>query len=260
MARDQHGEEQQHPERAPCLQVERLEAAEPDGAHHQQRRNDHEQQRRQRRAELCQALGVREDRGRENARRRRARHTHEIALVRRRGLNVESRQPQRRCGHEQEGRRPSEATERAEAPRERQHGGRHPERDDVGHRVELHAELAGSPRHPRDAPVEHVEHDSDADERRGHLELTAHRVDDARVAAEHVAHREEAGQDGDAATRMTRRRVVGRRPGHGKPERTRRSDGLHQAPLLSPPRRAMRVTPLSTRSPTCTAIVASGGR
>ena len=66
-------------------------------------------------------------------------------------------------------------------------------------RVELDAELAGGAGQPRDAAVEHVEHDREADERRRGLVLAAHRVDDAGVAAEHVAHREQAGQQVDAA-------------------------------------------------------------
>ena len=57
------------------------------------------------------------------------------------------------------------------------------------------AELAGAARHPRDAAVEHVEHDRDADERRGLVVLATHRVDHAGVAAEHVAQREEARQE-----------------------------------------------------------------
>ena len=53
---------------------------------------------------------------------------------------------------------------------------------------------------PRDSPVEHVEHDREADERRRRRELAAHGVDDAGVAAEHVRHREHA------RTRYTPRR------------------------------------------------------
>ena len=64
----------------------------------------------------------------------------------------------------------------------------------------------------RDAAVEHVEHDREADERRRGLELAAHRVDDARVAAEHVAHREQAGQQVDAAARTRCARPVRRSP------------------------------------------------
>ena len=53
--------------------------------------------------------------------------------------------------------------------------------------------------HPRDAPVEHVEHHREADERRGDMELAAHRVDDAGIAAEHVGDGEHARQQIDAA-------------------------------------------------------------
>ena len=92
-----------------------------------------------------------------------------------------------------------EPAERRQAPRKRENRRRHAERDDVGQRIELHAELAGRAGHPRDAAVEHVEHDREADERRRGLELAAHRVDDAGVAAEHVAQREQAGQQRHAA-------------------------------------------------------------
>ena len=96
-----------------------------------------------------------------------------------------------------------------ESPRERQDRRRDPERDDVGERVELQAELAFRAGQPRDAAVEHVEHEGEADEGRRGLELAAHRVDDAGVAAEHVAHREQAGQQVDAAAEPSSGLVCG---------------------------------------------------
>ena len=66
---------------------------------------------------------------------------------------------------------------------------------------------------PRDASVEHVEHDREADERRRGLVLAAHRVDDAGVAAEHVAEREQARQQVDAAAEP--RAAADRRRGGG---------------------------------------------
>ena len=83
---------------------------------------------------------------------------------------------------------------------------------------------------PRDAAVEHVEHDREADERRGGLELAAHRVDDARVAAEHVAHREQAGQQVDAAAERAGAagRVARRR---NRSRRVRDSDGRLRSAL-----------------------------
>src|SRR5262249_2221495 len=53
---------------------------------------------------------------------------------------------------------------------------------------------AGGPGQSRDSTIEHVGDDGDADEERGRFEVAAHRIDDAGVAAEHVAHREQAGQ------------------------------------------------------------------
>ena len=46
---------------------------------------------------------------------------------------------------------------------------RQTERDDVGERIELDAERARRVGHPRDAAVEHVEDERDADERRRQL-------------------------------------------------------------------------------------------
>ena len=50
------------------------------------------------------------------------------------------------------------------------------------------------PGHPRDAAVERVEHHRDADKRRRNRVFAAHRVDDARIAAEQIAQRHQAGQ------------------------------------------------------------------
>jgi hypothetical protein len=102
-----------------------------------------------------------------------------------------------------ESRGPANPPELREPPRKRQHRRREAERDDVGERVELQAEGAGGVGHPRDPPVEHVEDERDADERRGGDEIAAHREHDAGVAAEHVADREQAGQQVDAATEMS---------------------------------------------------------
>ena len=87
-----------------------------------------------------------------------------------------------------------EAAEREQSPLKREHRGRHAERDQIGERIELHAEVAGRAGHARDAAVEHVEHHGHADERRRGGELAAHRVDDAGPAAEEVGEREQAGQ------------------------------------------------------------------
>ena len=134
-------------------------------------------------------------------RRRRARQADEIALVLRAGLDVEASQPHGRSRHEEKSRRPSDLTERLQSPLERQDRGRDTERDHVGQRVELHAERARRAGHPRDPAVEHVEHEGETDEQRRRGQLPAHRVDDARVAAEHVRHREHARQQVDAAAK-----------------------------------------------------------
>ena len=157
----------------------------------------------QRRARYASGLrlqtgGIVEDRRGDNRRRGGTRQADEIALV---GvlLDVEARQAQRRGRHEQKPDGPSQAAERRQSPRVGEHRRRHAERDDVGQRVELHAELARRAGHARDAAVEHVEHHRDADERRGGLQLAAHRVDDARPATEQIGEREQARQQRDAA-------------------------------------------------------------
>ncbi len=101
---------------------------------------------------------------------------------------------------------------------------------------------------PRDAAVEHVEHDREADERRGRLVLAAHRVDDARVAAEHVAHREQAGQQVDAAAEAPAR-AVGRAAQKPQASVLPRS-GFSMDPNARQCSTAMTVSPPRTMSPT----------
>ena len=203
MRRDGHqtrGDQEQHRVRAPHLQVERLEAAEADRAHHQQRRRQHHRQCGERRTVVGQAVREQVDRRREHASCGRTRHPDEVALVSAAGtLHVEACQAQHRSAHEEESGEHTQPSERREPPGVGQDRRRDTERDRVGQRVELHAEFTRGAREPRDAAVEHVEHDRDADVRRSALEVAAQRVDDARVAAEHVAHGEETGQQGDAA-------------------------------------------------------------
>ena len=64
-----------------------------------------------------------------------------------------------------------ETAERRQPPREREDRRGDAERDDVGERVELHAEVARRAGQPRDPAVEHVEDDREADERRRRLVL-----------------------------------------------------------------------------------------
>ena len=68
----------------------------------------------------------------------------------------------------------------------------------------------------RDPAVEHVEDDGEADERRRGRVLAAHGVDHARVAAEHVAHRQQAGQQVDAAAQSVAA-GIGRSPQKPQP-------------------------------------------
>ena len=144
--------------------------------------------------------------------------------------------------------RPSEASPHAEGQDRR----RDAEGNDVGQRVELDAEFAGGARQPRDAAVEHVEHDRKADERRGRFELAAHRVDDARVAAEHVAHRDQAGQQVHAAPDALARSIL------GAAEEADASLGLCQHGYLECST-AMTVSPPRTLSPTFTVMAAFAG-
>ena len=78
------GDDQRHDHqvavRAARAEIERLEAAIADGADHQERRHQHHRQR-QHRPPVLQAVGIREDRRGGHARRSRARHPDEVALV-----------------------------------------------------------------------------------------------------------------------------------------------------------------------------------
>ena len=139
-----------------------------------------------------------EHRRRDEAGGGRTRQADEVALVGVR-LDVEAREAQRRRRQVHEADGPAHAAERKQSPLEREHRGRHAERDQIGERIELHAEIARRAGHARDAAVEHVEHHGDADERRRRRELAAHRVDDAGPAAEQVGEREQAGQQRHAA-------------------------------------------------------------
>ena len=191
----------------------RLEAAEPDRADHQRGRDEHHRQRRQRRPIVGQTVRDRRRPSRPesppppgSACRRSTACRRPCALwMLKRASRIAAAVTNRNPAAQP--RRPSGW----QSPRERQNRRRDAERDHVGQRVELDAEVARRAGQPRDAAVEHVEHDGEADERRGRLELAAHRVDDARVAAEHVAQREQAGQQVDTAPEPPPR-PVGRAP------------------------------------------------
>ena len=187
--------------------------------------------------------------------RRRAWHADEVPLVAAHGaLNIESRQTHGCGGEEHETGRPPEPAERRQPPRERQDGRRNSERDDIGQRIELDAESARGAGEAGDAAVEHVEHDRKTDERCGRLVLPLHRVDNAGVAAEHVAQGEQAGQQVHAAAQAPSRRI--RRPSQ-EPETSFFSlqhDCCRQCNT------AITVSPPRTVSPTFTAIVALTGR
>ena len=81
-----------------------------------------------------------------------------------------------------------------QAPLKRQDGRGDAKRNHVCERVEFDAELARAAGHARDTSVQHVDDDRESDQWRGLLELAAHGVDDARVAAEHIREREHARQ------------------------------------------------------------------
>src|SRR5690606_31893345 len=104
---------------------------------------------------------------------------------------------------------------------------------------------ARGPGQPRDAAIEHVEDDGDADERRGGGVFAACREDDARVAAEQVGEREKARQQVHASPEAPRLRVA---PPEDLQHRHRRQ--LQRAITLSPPR---------TRSPVRTSRRQSRG-
>ena len=150
------------------LQVEILEAAEPDRADHEHGRHEHDGERGQGLPVIVQAGRKRVRRGRGNRGSRRTRHAHEVSFVGRRArLDVEARESNRGPRDVEKAGRPAEPSERRQAPREHQNGRGHAEGNDVGQRIELDAERAGGAGQPRDAPVQHVENDREAHKRRG---------------------------------------------------------------------------------------------
>ena len=237
---DEHGEARTTACTTAPAEIDRLEAAEPDRADHQRRRARARPPSRRRLREPVQRIRPREDRRGDDAGRRRASACRRSSACRRCAddwmLNRASRMAAAR--EVDEARRPADAAELRQSPGERQDGGRHAERDHVGERVELDAERARRVGQPRDAPVEHVEDERDADERRGGREVAAHRVHDAGVAAEHVADGEEARQQVDAApvaARSLRRQPASNSVGHHDgPAAEPRDDGLAAAHLVSP--------------------------
>ena len=95
--------------------------------------------------------------------------------------------------------------QQAESPHPGEHGGGHAEGDDVGQRVQLAAEVAGGAGHARDAPVEHVEDDGEADGAGGKVEVPGlrhralHGLGDRKVAEGHVGGGEQRRQQVHAA-------------------------------------------------------------
>ena len=143
----------------------------------------------------CSPYGKRVHGGRDDRTGRRARQADEIALVGGGGgLDVEAREAHGGGRHVDEAGGPSEPLQRPQTPGERQDRRGEPERHHVGKGIELHAERARRVREPRDQPVQRVEHHRDADEQGCRVEVGAGRVDDARVAAEQVGHREQRRQ------------------------------------------------------------------
>ena len=198
------GEEQREVGAAPA-DVDRLDAAEPDRADHQERRHQHHRQRRQRRLAVLEPERKQVDGRGDHRRGRRARHADEVALVGGAArLDVEARQAHRRGGDVDEARRPAEAPQRPQAPREREDRRREAERHDVGERIELDAEGRRRVGQPGEEAVERVEHHRDADEQRRRVEVGARRVDDAGVAAEQIRDREQRRQQEHAAPEPAR--------------------------------------------------------
>ena len=138
-----------------------------------------------------------QDRRRHHPRGARDRQADEVAAVRDPGQHVEPRQPERAADHVEERRARAHAAERLERPRVEQEAGRDPEGDDVGERVELHAELGGGAGQPGHLPVEHVEHHADEERQRGPLVPAVEGQHDRVEPAQEVPRRQEPGQEED---------------------------------------------------------------
>ena len=118
----------------------------------------------------------------------------EIALVGGAGDHVEARQTQGAADHEQKRREPRGAPEIAQRERVEQERRRHSERDEVGQRVVLDAELARGLHETRHAAIQHVhDHRHENGERRFRV-AAVHRQQQREEAAEQVGGREQARQ------------------------------------------------------------------
>ena len=128
-------------------------------------------------------------------------HAGEPALLGRGRLHVEARQAQRAARDEKKGRDPADAREGLELPDVDQQRRGDAEGDEVGERVELHAEAARGAGHPRDLAVEAVHEGGDDDRHRRVLELQVHGRDDRVEAGEEVAGGQQVREDVGALVR-----------------------------------------------------------
>src|SRR5215472_11677346 len=128
-------------------------------------------------------------------------------------LNVEASQPPRAAYEKSQAAEPSEAAQlakglgrevddAADAPGKGENGRRYAKADDVGQRVELHAEFGVGAGHAGDATVERVENDGDSDGLGGVVEVlgSSHQRSDHRVvSAKQIRGSHHRGKKEDAA-------------------------------------------------------------
>jgi len=128
-------------------------------------------------------------------------------------LNVEASQSPRTADKKSEAAEPSESAQlakgfrwkvgdAADSPGKRENGGRDAKANDVGERVELHAEFGVGAGHAGDATVERIENDSDADGFGRVVEVlgSAHQgSDDGVVSAKKIRGSHHCGKQEDAA-------------------------------------------------------------
>src|SRR5581483_5829248 len=238
----QHHQDQ-HAGRAPAREVDLLEAVVPEGGHHEDRHR----------------VGARRDEGAEPARdlvvaqqqhhrghdagRGRDGQAHEVPAVGDPRVDVEAGQPQGPADGEEERAQPGRASEGSQREGVEQEGGRHPERDHVRERIELHAELGGGLGEPGDLAVEHVEDHRHEEGHRGLDEPGLRGHDQGPEAAGEVAGGQQAGEQEDPPPRLLPQLLPFPSPGSA-PALARVTPPHRNTPMTdSPPR---------TRSPTFT--------
>src|SRR5215510_9540241 len=177
--------------------------------------------------------------------------SHEVPAIRHALVDVEAGETQGAADHEEEGAEPGNPPCLGEGQRVQHEGGSHAEGHHVGQRVELHAELGGSPGEARHLAVENVQDHAHEHRYRALDEARLGGQHDGEKTTEQIGSGEQAREEEDAATRMLAQLLP--------PTTTRMPRPLTARMPTSHRSTPMTVSPPLTRSPTFTRISADRG-